>query len=228
MYYNKPRHFLMAIIICLATACDSTSSADYHKEAAKLDRVGKYKEAIPLLNKAIEKDARNIRALLDRAVDYSELKDYKNAIGDYSAVIKIDSNNALAFLNRGKNRKRLNDFVGAITDFNHAIATKGGEMIYTNKVENNFIDNGFEYDVSMEEIKFERGIAFYNIDSLKRAFDDFNFCISKKFLLSDSYYWRGLILLNTTNLKKVACKDLNKSKELGNTDAEALIVKYCK
>jgi tetratricopeptide (TPR) repeat protein len=104
--------------------------------------------------------------------------------------------------------------------------TKGGELIYTDKVENKFVETGFEFDVKMEEIRFERGLAYYNIDSLKKAFDDFNFSIKKNYSLPDSYYFRGLIYLSY-NITAKACEDLNKAKELGDKDAQEMIDKSC-
>lgn len=220
---------LLPIIFSLAilTGCDFKSSEDYHKEANKLEQEKKFKEAILLLDKASEKDPSNIKALLDRAVDKSTIEDFKGAIDDYSKVIELDPNNCLAYLNRGKNKKRLKDYKGAIADFDKTISTKGGESIYLDKVENSFAETGFEYDVKMEEVKFERGIAYYRIDSLKRALDDFNFSIQKSYLLPDSYYWRGLIYLSC-NMKDEGCKDLNKAMEIGDPDAKYLLEKNCK
>lgn len=215
------------LIILTLGSCDFKSSEYYNGKAQKLEKEGKYEEAIILLDKAIEIDPHNIYALLNRGVDKSILGDYKGAIDDYSKIIEIDSDNALAYLNRGKNKKRLKDYNSAIEDFEKAIKTKGGELIYTDRVENSFVETGFEFDVSMEEIRFERGIARYNIDSLRTAFDDFNFCIQKNFELPASYYWRGLIYL-AYGKNTEACTDLKKSHKLGDSDAKEMIEKYCK
>jgi len=220
------RTFTYILIILTLVSCDFKSSEYYNEEAQKLEKEGKYEEAIPFLDKAIEKDQKNIYALINRGVDKSILGDYKGAIEDYSTIIKIDSDNTLAYLNRGKNKKRLDDFLGAIDDFEKAIKTKGGEQIYIDLVENSFVETGFEFDVEMEEIRFERGMARYNIDSLRTAFDDFNFCIQKNFELSASYYWRGLIYL-AYGMKSEACNDLKKSHDLGDPDANEMIKKYC-
>lgn len=75
----------------------------------------------------------------------------------------------MAYLNRGKNKIRLGDYKGAIEDFNRAIATKDREVLYMNKVDNPILDTGYEFDVTMEEIRFERGIAYYNIDKVRRV-----------------------------------------------------------
>ena len=209
------------------TSCDFKSSADYNAEAEKLEQEGKYLEAIPLLDKAIKKDPNNIYALINRGVDKSILEDYQGSIEDYTKIIEIDSDNTLALLNRGKNKKRLEDYQGAIDDFEKAIKTKGSEILYMDKVENSFIETGFEFDIAMEEIRFERGIARYNIDSLNLAFEDFNFCLEKNFERSSSLYWRGIIYI-AYGMNKEGCTDLNEAQKLGDPDAQEMIDKYCK
>jgi len=215
------------VLFTILVGCSTRSSEYYRKQANKLEKENKFKEAILLLDKAVAKDPNNINALLDRAVDKSYLHNYSGAIEDYSKVIELDTNNGLAFLNRGKNKERLEDHNGAIADFNKAIATKGNELFYVDKVENPLVETGFEYDVKMEEIRFERGIAYYKAGNLKKAFDDFSFLIRNDYNLSDCYYWRSLIYLSY-NMKDTGCKDLSKAMELGDPDAKGLLEKYCK
>jgi tetratricopeptide (TPR) repeat protein len=221
------RTILVIILICCFTGCDFRSSESYHKEAQQLETQKKYKEAIPLLDIAIKKDRKNINALLDRAVDKSMLHDNMGAIADYSKVIELDSTNGLAFLNRGKNKCRIEDYKGAIADFNKAIATKGGELVYLNKVENSFVETGWQYHVDMEEIRYERGVALYDIDDLKGAYNDFSFCLDKGYNKPGSYYYRGAIYLSY-KMKTEGCADLMKAKELGDSDAPELLDNYCK
>jgi tetratricopeptide (TPR) repeat protein len=117
-------------IFLLLSCCSCKSSEDYRKEANALEKEGKYKEAILLLTKAIDKDPKNIKAYIDRGVDKSFIKDNKGSIEDYSKVIEIEPGNTLAYLNRGKAKARLKDDVEAIRDFNKAISTKGSEQLY--------------------------------------------------------------------------------------------------
>jgi tetratricopeptide (TPR) repeat protein len=212
-------------ILLLAVSCDLKTSEYYNSEAEKLEKEGKYEEAIVLLDKAIEKDPKNIYALLNRAVDKSMLEDYEGAISDYTKVLEIDSDNTLAYFNRGNNKQRLDDYNGAIIDYNAAIETKGGEGLYIESANNPYSEN-YEFDVLMEEIKLGRGIALYNIDSLTRAFDDFNFCIQKNYYLSISYYHRGAIYIAYDMLDE-GCKDLHNSMNFGDPDAKELIEEYC-
>ena len=220
------KQILFILTILFLTSCDFKSSADYNAEAEILEQEGKYKEAIELLDIAIEKDPENIYALTNRAVDKSILEDYKGAIDDYSRIIEVDPDNTLAFFNRGKNKKRLEDYMGAIDDFNKAISTKGEGDLYIDLVENSFAETGYEFDVKMEEILFERGIARYNINSLETAFNDFDFCIQKNYELPSSYYWRGIIFISY-EMNTEGCYDMIKSQELGNANAIEVIEKYC-
>lgn len=221
------KQIIIILSILTFTSCDFKSSADYTSEAEKLEKEGKYKEAIPLLDKAIEKDPENIYALINRGVDKSILEDYQGAIDDYNRIIEIDSANALAFLNRGKNKMRLDDHDDAIIDFEKAIKTKGSELLYMDKLENSFVDTGFEFDVAMEEIRFERGIARYNIDNLKLALEDFNFCLNKNYEKPASLYWRGTIYV-AYGMNAEGCADLNEARKFGDPDAQEMIDKYCK
>ncbi|MDP5168818.1 MAG: tetratricopeptide repeat protein [Bacteroidia bacterium] len=221
------KQIIIILSILIITSCDFKSSTDYNAEAEKLESEGRYEEAIPLLDKAIEKDPENIYALINRGVDQSILEDYEGAILDYTRVIEMDPDNALAFLNRGKNKARLEDNQGAIEDFEKAIATKGGERLYMDKVENSFVETGFEFDVAMEEIRFERGIARYNIDSLKLAFEDFSFCLDMNFEKPASLYWRGIIYVSY-EMNTEGCADLNEARKLGDPFAQEMVDKYCK
>ncbi len=59
----------------LGTSCDFKSAQEYLNEADKLSEQGKCKEAIKLLDKAIEKEPKYIGAYINRGSDKSSLKD---------------------------------------------------------------------------------------------------------------------------------------------------------
>lgn len=218
---------LTTLFILIFSSCDFKSSAEYNAEAERLELEGRYEEAISFLDKAIDKDPNNLYALINRGVDKSLLGDYQGAIDDYTRIIEIDPDNALAIVNRGRNKKRLEDYQGAIDDFEQAIETKGGERHYTNKVHNLLFDTGFAFEASMEEIRYERGVARYKLDRLKLALDDFNFCLSTNYKKPASLYWRGVIYLRY-EMTQEGCSDLKAAQKLGDPDAQVVIDKYCK
>ena len=82
------KQIIIILGILIFSSCDFKSSADYNAEAEKLEKEGRYTEAIPLLDKAIDKDPNNIYALTNRGVDKSILEDYQGAIDDYTSIIK--------------------------------------------------------------------------------------------------------------------------------------------
>jgi tetratricopeptide (TPR) repeat protein len=217
------------VVIILSALCSCEyfkSSEDYNSEAEQLEQEGKYKEAILLLDKAIQKEQKNIYALINRGVDKSFLKDFNGAIDDYSKILEIDENNTLALLNRGNNKQRIEDYQGAIEDYERAIKTKGSEDFYFDKADTPLLNTGYEFDVNMEEIRFERGIARFKIDSLQLAFKDFNFSIDNNHEAAACFYWRGLIFI-TYGMTKEGCEDLNKSLKLGESHAQDAINIYC-
>ena len=190
---------LIYISLILILASCVNSSDRYHSRAEKLIAEGRYAEANVLLDRAIERNPRNIFALMDRGVNKSLLGDYAGAIEDYSRVIEIDSNKTLPWVNRGRNRVRLGDYHGAIEDFNKAIETIGGER--NSFFRFNLVDNIFfrveacRFNVEMEEIRFERGFARYNIGELGKAYEDFRYAIRWGIDLPASFYMVGLIYL---------------------------------
>jgi tetratricopeptide (TPR) repeat protein len=217
----------LILSLLLINSCDFKSSEEYNAEAEIQEAEGNYTEAIKLLDKAIEKDPNNIYALINRGVDKSLTGDYEGAIEDYSQIIDIDPDNTLALVNRGKNKKRLEDQVGAIEDFDKAIATKGGESVFIELTYNALIDNGYEFDVTMEEIRFERGKARYLSDNFQPAFEDFNFCVEKKFNLAASLYWRGVLYIELDKPEE-ACLDFNIASKKGDPDAKEMMETHCK
>jgi tetratricopeptide (TPR) repeat protein len=210
------RGFCALALCSMLMCCNFTSSEGYRKAANKLERQKRYSEAIQLLDKAVEDDPDNINAFLDRGVDKSIIKDIKGSIDDYTKVIAIDPTNGLALLNRGKSRAQSGDYRGAIIDFDKAIAFKTHRPFDRD-----------EYDVKIEAIRLERGIAFYQMDSLSRAFADLTFAIEHFCSLPESYYLRGMIYLKY-NMKEEACKDFVNARNMGNPFADKLIGQYCR
>lgn len=78
----------------------------------------------------------------------------------------------------------------------------------------------------MPEIRLERGAAYYNLDSLNKAFHDFQFCIENHFAPGVTYRFRGLIYI-ASGKKGLGCMDLKKAAQMGDADAVKAIAKYC-
>jgi len=195
------------------------------KEVGELESKQKYNNAIRLLNETIKAYPKLMEAYLSRGVDKSLINDYKGAIIDYNKVIELDPKNTLALYNIGNNYKRLSDNLKAISYYNKAFATKGGELIYLDMKPNNFVKSS-NFDVEGSAIFYERGLAYYRADSLKKAFKDLRICISSNYQVKESYYFVGLIY-EAYQMKTDACKCLLKSTQLGDEYAPSEFKKYC-
>lgn len=165
-------------------------------------------------------------AYINRGADKSALGDFKGAIEDYIKVVTLDPKNTLALFNIGNNYKRLDDYQSAVIYYNKAFATKGGEGFYIDFTPNAFVDLS-KFDVPGHEISYERAVAFYQLDSLNRAFTDFQHSISNGYTIADCYQRIGYIFVGCGQKEK-ACEYFQKAIDLGNEDAETDLAKYCK
>jgi tetratricopeptide (TPR) repeat protein len=213
------------ILICLFGFPGCKSANDYLREAGLLEEQGKYKEAIILLDKAIAKDKDLIGAYINRGADKSALNDYKGAIEDYERALTIDPKNTLAIFNIGNNYKRLEQYKLSIDYYDKAFRTKGGEPLYIDYTPNKFVDMS-KFDVAGHAISYERAIAFYHLDSLKKSYTDFQHSISKGYMIADCYQWIGYIYI-ISGQRKEACEYFQKAIFAGNKSAEDDINKYC-
>ncbi len=209
----------------LITSCDFKSAEDYLTEAEKLENQGQYEQAISLLNKAIEKDPEYLGAYINRGADKSALGDYKGAISDYKKVVELDSDNTLAFFNIGNNLKRLEDYPLAIEYFNKAFKTKGGEMLYIDYTQNDFVDMS-TFDVLGHEIAYERGLVYYDLDSIQLSANDMNTCIQKNYMIKESHYMIGACYFKAGQMEQ-ACKEFKISADLGDNYAQEMLNEYC-
>ena len=221
---------LIYISFILIFASCVNSSDRLNTRAEKLIAEGRYVEANVLLDRAIERNPKNIFALMNRGANKSLLGDNIGAIEDYSRIIKIHNDNTMALVNRGKSRARLGDFHGAIEDFDRAIETIGGENNSTFRLV--FTDNFFtrtevcQFAVEMEAIRLERGVARLNLGYLQKAFEDLNYAIQWGFELAISYYMMGFLYIADGNIE-LACEMLMKALMLGNANANELLNEHC-
>lgn len=198
---------------------------EYLREAYALEDKQAYNSAIKILDDAIVDYPDYKPVLLSRGADKAALGDYKGAIADYSKVIKLDPKNTLALYNTGNNYKRLSKYLIAIDFYNKAFKSKGGESFYFDRTPNGFAPQD-NFDVPGHEIFYERGLAYYNVDSVKKAYNDLKQSIKSNYKADECYYYMGFLYLEIQK-KEIACKCFQKSAQLGYADAEKAVKKYC-
>ncbi len=99
------------------------ASIEARREAARLDQQGRehaekqdFKEALVVMNRAIEINPRYARAFNARGYVQLRLANYPQAIADFTEAIRLDPTYANAYHNRAVTRKLVGEVEGAKAD----------------------------------------------------------------------------------------------------------------
>lgn len=167
-----------------------------------------YAGAITDFSEAIKRDSGFIQAYENRGVAKFYLKDNAGAISDYNKALKINPDDYNTHARRGWAEFNIHEYVAAIADFTKALERSR--------------DNAHYYNI--------RGQAKYHLHDLEGAIPDFDRAIrywaGDKYQKSTAYYWRGIIKIDLGQ-KESACSDLRKAADLGYTEANEALKKYC-
>ena len=215
------------LILMIFTSCDLKTAEQYYTLAYDFEEQGKYKEAIKMLDKAIEKKPDLKPVLLNRGADKSLLEDYKGAIEDYQKILKYDPDNTIALMNIGNNYKRLDKNRKAIEFYSKALKTKGAIKSDSIYLELNIFNEGekdSDYYVRKNEIKYERGISFAKNGQYKLAIKDFEQVVKYDYERGSALVWLGESYLNLYDTVK-AKKNLVEAAKLEIIDAKELLNK---
>lgn len=203
---------LFCFCLCILTGC---SEKDIVTQALTYDEQGNYEKAITYWSKAIDMNPHDARYYINRGADKHELEDYTGAIEDCNMALQIDSSLMYGYISRAGNKYALKDYEGALKDYNTAlniylfrtkksrITLPSGTAIFPLK--NPAITNDDlmeEPQYQMTQILIDRGQAYYQLDSLNLALNDFTACIEGKFCLSFCFYWRACIYYKMGNINK--------------------------
>ena len=213
-----------------------TSSSEYLLEANEAGNKGNYREAIILLDKAIAKNPKFKDAYLNRGICNENLNRLDSAINDYNKLLKFDPKNTSATYYIGLCKYKQNKFAEAVEYFNKALWTKGGlnpsdtghVQITIDYNKNGLLadaDN-VKFDIAADEIYYQRGLAYYQMGNIGKAYSDFMNCIGNNYYVGESHYMVGLCYLST-NQKVKACEEFNRAILYGDTTAREMILKNC-
>ena len=104
---------------------DTKESLDVHLAIARvLARMGRSDDALKRLASVLEKDAGNVKALLQRGQVWDIRHEHLKAIEDYSRVIDRELESAEAYLSRGRSYFELHQYSKAKDDFEKVLERK--------------------------------------------------------------------------------------------------------
>jgi tetratricopeptide (TPR) repeat protein len=224
---NKLANQILIIFIVALSSCSADPTAEeLFLKAEKLENQSKYKEAIPILNKAIEKDPKFLGAYINLGADYAALGEYNKAIAIYNVVIKKDRMNQLAQFNIGINYMSLEKYQEAVNAFNKILNDENGnpipEIIMTDTE-----GNIGEFQVRFHEVSYERGLVYYELKNWNLAIDDFRRCIENNYLVPESRYMCGAIYEINGEMEN-ACTQYSLAAMEGDKMAQERKAKVCK
>jgi tetratricopeptide (TPR) repeat protein len=204
--------FFIIVVLLMSFAGYSQTKDKQAKEYYDngCDKVFKknYTGAITDFSEAIKRDSGFIQAYENRGVAKFYLKDNMGAIVDYTKALGINPNDYNTLGRRGWAKFNLQEYKEAIADFTKAIEGGRNDTRY--------------YNI--------RGQAKYYLQDYKGAIVDFNRVIKswsgEKYQKSKAFYWRGLAEIDLGQ-KDSGCLDLSKAANLGYSEANEAIQKYC-
>ena len=110
---------LIYLSLFVVVACNSSDR--FVEEGRGYLKEGKFREAVQVLNQAIEADDANADAFNSRGVAYFEMKEYANATLDYDQAIKLNPDFYRPYYNRALLKVAQNNLSGALKDYSDAI-----------------------------------------------------------------------------------------------------------
>ena len=228
------RVYIFILAITTITSCDFKSAEDYLKQGNDKILTGNFKAAIQVFDKAIQKNPKLKEAYIQRGFCYENILQDSLAINDYKKLLSFDPKNTAAFYYMGICRYRQNKFEEAIECYNNALITKGisiladtsSPRIVIELNRNEIPDDKVYLDVAPYEIYYERGLVYYSTQQIRKAFYDFENCITQKFHLGDSYYMVGLCWL-TANKKYKACEAFRDGSFYGDSLSRIQLRELC-
>ncbi len=159
-----------------------------------LVKVGRYRDAIPMLNQMLQYDPNDPEALRLRGISYSNNNDDENAVKDFTAFLKLQPNGIDTYFDRGIVYGRMHKSQEAIADFSRYIAAKPRA------------GRAFNY----------RGAAYRELKQYPQALDNFSQAIGLEHEtdeILDDYYQRGAMYEALGDLPH-AMADYNKAIEI--------------
>ncbi|MBI5402720.1 MAG: hypothetical protein HY959_04930 [Ignavibacteriae bacterium] len=161
--------------------------------------------ALAEFKKALEFDANNTDALMNKAVILAGMGTYNESLADLDKVITLNQNIPDAYLYRALCKLQLNDMQNSLPDFDKAI------------------------ELNPENLNaiFYRANTKYGLKDYAGAMADMNILIKLKPEVPTSYAFIGLCKINMGNQKE-GCADIRKAKDMGLPEADTLLYQYCK
>ena len=162
----------------------------HNSQGLALNSSGRYSQAVPEYDKAIQLNPNFAPAYNNRGAAYNKMGSYETAIADCNKAIELDpnlataySNRASAFVNSGQFNKAINDCTKAVAlnpQLAAAYVTRASAYIEMEEYENAILDcnKAIELDSQLGHAYINRAICYANSGNLKNAKNDLLYAVA--------------------------------------------------
>ncbi|WP_016752172.1 tetratricopeptide repeat protein [Leptospira kirschneri] len=210
------------------------------KRAYRANEKGAYLNSIEEYSNYLKLVPEDASAYYNRGVVHYTLKRYNDAVRDFEKAVEIDPSKTYAFLYKGYAYEMISDCKRAVENFEKAVSlgeNKNAEL-YSHKArcenrdkncEDGFQDalNALKIDKKNAYAFFELAYAQYGLKKYSDSVESYTKVLQFNPNDGVAFHNRGLALvfLNKTSL---ACKDFQRSSEIGYFDSKKRLDEYCK
>lgn len=198
--------------------------------------MGKHKEALGYINKAIYLSPTFYKAHYNSGLVYAREGNYAEALKSFNAAIRLN-NYTKAIVARGNIYFELKEYPKAMTDANYVISREPRNAKAYFLLGNCFHDINdlekaiYNYDKAIAlknndpSIFLSRGIAYGKAQQFDKCLKDLDEATRISPNFAEAYYWKGVAKVN---LNQNPCADLKKAVSLGFSQAHGPLSKYCR
>jgi tetratricopeptide (TPR) repeat protein len=223
----------LTVLALAFTFCLSDKELQMVDVGFKLEKEGKYDEAMRAYTKAIDQYPNSTFALNTRGMLYCRLKVYEKSLADLSASLQIEPKNKFTLSYFGEVYIHLREYGKAMESYNNAITVdpndgypyvgRAKSSVYGfHRLKEALVDlkKAEELGVKEPELYTLRAICFQRIGQFKEALKNHDIAIALDTNEAVSYSKRGLTYYYMKEFDK-AKSDYHKVIEIDSTDPEA-------
>jgi tetratricopeptide (TPR) repeat protein len=205
--------FLTPTANSLPVSNSEVTASDLLKFGVNQMQQENYEAAIEYLNLAIKIENEYTAAYKNRCLAYLEIEDYTQAITDCTQALNLDTEDSEAYLHRGLAQYRQGNYLDAIADFNQALVLKPNDfrayynlgiafagtgnysqaIIDYNQALKEIPPDNPNYNLFSADIYNDRGLAYFELQNLSAAMNDFDQAVSLNADDDRAYFNRGCI-----------------------------------
>ena len=219
---------------------DSNYTAAYFKRALICHDMEEYEKSIADYSKVIELDSSYESAFYNRGIAYRKIKNNEKALADYLKAIDLKPNDTNVYFSRANLYRDIKDYEKAVADYSQIIEVNPKNeiaffqraIIYfemnNNKMALADFSQAIELKPKWKEAYYNRGTTYFiKMKNYQNAILDFTKAIELDPKYTVAYNGRGNAFHKLKNLIK-ACENWKIAAEMGDKEAEATVIKFCK